>query len=52
VADRSSRIVSTTLLPPPKKNGMTHWSSRLLGKHLGIGNATVATAWREYGVQP
>jgi transposase len=44
--------VSTTLLPPPKKYGVTHWSSRLLGKHLGIGNATVATAWREYGVQP
>ena len=46
------RIVSTTLKQPPKKYGVTHWSSRLLGKHLGIGNATVATAWREYGVQP
>ena len=21
-------------LPPPKKYGVTHWSSRLLGKHL------------------
>ena len=31
---------------------MTHWSSRLLASHLGIGNATVARAWREYGVQP
>ena len=31
---------------------MTHRSSRLLGKHLGIGNSTVATAWRESGVQP
>ncbi|WP_419471069.1 hypothetical protein [Georgenia yuyongxinii] len=31
---------------------MTHWSSRLLGRHLEIGNKTVATAWREYGVQP
>ena len=46
------RIVSATLKPPPKKYGVTHWSSRLLGKHLGIGNKTVATAWREYGVQP
>ena len=45
-------IVSTTLRPPPKKYGVTHWSSRLLGRHLRIGNATVATAWREYGVQP
>ena len=46
------KIVASTLKPPPKKYGVTHWSSRLLGKHLGIGNATVATAWREYGVQP
>jgi len=46
------KIVSATLLAPPKRYGVTHWSSRLLGKHLGIGNATVATAWREYGVQP
>ncbi|CAL8979844.1 IS630 family transposase ISMsm5 [Propionicimonas sp. T2.31MG-18] len=46
------RIVATTLRPPPRKYGVTHWSSRLLGQHLGIGNKTVATAWREYGVQP
>jgi transposase len=45
-------IVSATLKPPPKKYGVTHWSSRLLGRHLGIGNRTVATAWREYGIQP
>ncbi len=45
-------VVSATLKPPPKKYGVTHWSSRLLGRHLGIGNKTVATAWREYGVQP
>jgi transposase/DNA-binding CsgD family transcriptional regulator len=46
------RIVSVTLAPPPGKYGVTHWSSRLLARHLGIGNKTVATAWREYGVQP
>ena len=46
------QIVSATLRPPPKKYGVTHWSSRLLGRHLGVGNATVARAWREYGVQP
>jgi transposase len=45
-------IVSATLRPPPKRYAVTHWSSRLLGRHLGIGNKTVATAWREYGVQP
>ncbi|WP_084343679.1 IS630 family transposase [Piscicoccus intestinalis] len=47
-----ARIVSVTLAPPPKKYGVTHWSTRLLARHLGIGNKTVATAWREYGVQP
>jgi hypothetical protein len=31
---------------------VTHWSSRLLAKHLKIGNATVARAWRDYGGQP
>jgi transposase len=46
------RIVSVTLAPPPKKYGVTHWSSRLLGQHLGVSNGTIATAWREYGVAP
>ena len=31
---------------------MTHWSTRLLARHLGIADATVAKAWREYRVQP
>jgi len=46
------RIVSATLAPPPKRLGVTHWSSRLLGRQLGISNGTVAKAWRDYGVQP
>lgn len=45
-------VVAATLTPPPKKLGVTHWSTRLLAAHLGIGDATVARAWREYGVQP
>jgi len=45
-------VVAATLTPPPKKLGVTHWSSRLLAARLGIGNATVARAWRDYGVQP
>jgi len=46
------KVIATTLEPPPKKYGVTHWSSRLLAEHLGIGNATVARIWREAGVQP
>ena len=45
-------IVTATLMPPPKKCGVTHWSTRLLARHLGISDATVAKAWRDYGVQP
>jgi transposase len=45
-------IIAATLTPPPKKLGVTHWSSRLLAARLKIGNATVARAWRDYGVQP
>jgi transposase len=59
-ADRSGRprridhamIVAETLKPPPKRLGVTHWSSRLLAERLKVGNATVARAWRDYGVQP
>jgi transposase len=46
------RIITETLKPPPKKLGVTHWSSRLLAARLGVANSTVARAWRAYGVQP
>lgn len=46
------QIVSATLLPPPKKLGVTHWSSRLLADHLKVSFSAVAKAWREYGIQP
>jgi transposase len=39
------KIVAATLKAPPKKLGVTHWSSRLLAQHLKIGDATVARAW-------
>ncbi len=47
-----SKIIAVTLAPPPKKLGVTHWSSRLLAAHLKTSNSTVAKAWREAGVQP
>jgi transposase len=46
------RIITETLKPPPKKLGVTHWSSRLLAARLGVANSTVARAWRAYGVAP
>ena len=51
IVDRR-KIIATTLLPPPRKYGVTHWSSRLLAGHLKTSNTTVAKAWREVGVAP
>ncbi len=31
------RIALATLEPPPEQLGVTHWSSRLLAAHLGMG---------------
>ena len=45
-------IIAATLEPPPQSLGVTHWSTRLLAGQLGIGDATVARAWRKYGVKP
>jgi hypothetical protein len=47
-----AQIIAATLEPPPAVLGVTLWSSRLLGRHLGISDATVARAWRAYRVQP
>ncbi len=45
-------IVLRTLEPPPARLGVTHWSSRLLARELGLSNVKVADVWREYGLQP
>lgn len=45
-------IVTATLTPPPKKLGVTHWSSRLLAQRLKVSASTVITAWRAYGIKP
>ena len=47
-----ANIVAVRLKPPPKRYGVTHWSSRLLGQHLAISNGTIAKAWCEHGVAP
>jgi hypothetical protein len=46
------RIVTETLKPPPKRLGVTHWSTRLPGARLKVANSTIARAWRAYGIQP
>ncbi len=47
-----AQIIAATLDPPPQSLAVTHWSTRMLGRRLGISDATVARAWRAYRVQP
>jgi transposase len=45
-------IVARTLAGPPKRLGVTHWSTRLLADEVGVSNFTVAMIWREFGLKP
>ncbi len=45
-------VINATLQPPPEQLGVTHWSSRILGKQLGISNVTVAKIWKRWGIKP
>ena len=45
-------IVLATLEAPPENLGVTHWSSRLLAKHLGVSDYTITTTWKKWGLQP
>lgn len=44
------RAINTTLHEAPK--GRTHWSTRALGKQLGMSKDTVARVWRAFGLRP
>ena len=44
------QIVNTTLQTKPKD--ATHWSTRTLGRHLGVSHMTVARVWDSHGLQP
>jgi transposase len=45
-----ARILSWTRKAPPR--GATHWSTRTLGKHLGVPHTLVARVWQRAGLQP
>ena len=45
-------IVIRTLEAPPEQLGVTHWSSRLLAREMGVSNVTIAKVWRKWGLQP
>jgi transposase len=45
-----ARILAWTRRAPP--HGATHWSTRSLGRKLGVQHTIVAKAWRAAGLQP
>jgi transposase len=45
-------IVITTLEKPPDRLGVTHWSSRLLARELGVSSASIIETWRKWDLQP
>jgi transposase len=49
---RRAEILSATLNPPPARLGITHWSTRLLARELGVSHDTIARVWHAHGVQP
>ena len=46
------QIVAETLVPPPTRLGVTHWSSRLLAARLKVNHVTITKAWKAFGVKP
>ena len=45
-----ARIMTWTRRPPP--HGATHWSTRSLGRKLGVQHTIIARAWQHAGLQP
>ena len=45
-------IVQKTTGEDPAPEESTHWTSRLMGKALGIDHVTIWRVWRKYGLKP
>lgn len=45
-----ARILAWTRRKPP--SGATHWSTRLLGRKLGVSHTLIAKAWHRAGLKP
>lgn len=50
---RTDEILAATLAPPPEALGVTHWSSRLLARHVGhVSHVTITRLWKRWHLQP
>ena len=45
-----ARILEATRRPAP--GGVTQWSTRKLGEHLGVSHMMVARVWAKHGLKP
>jgi transposase len=50
ISDAKERSIVSATMKPPKAR--THWSTRRLAEHVGVGGTTVQRIWRKYGLQP
>jgi transposase len=50
--DTRHEVLWYTLLKPPADLGVTHWSSRLLAKRVGLHHSQVARIWAQWGIKP
>jgi len=48
--EKIQKVIDTTLHQKPKQ--ATHWSSRLMGKELGLSQTAVVRIWHAFGLQP
>ena len=46
------QIVQRTVEEDPPPEVSTHWTSRLLGKAMGLHHMTIWRVWRKYGLRP
>ena len=48
--EQVEEVVTLTLETTPK--GATHWSTREMGRHVGLSQSTIHRVWRAFGLQP
>lgn len=51
-AQKIARVIALTLQGPPKRSGLSHWTTRELARRVGLSYAMVHRIWRAHRLQP
>jgi transposase len=51
-ARQVAQVVALTLQGPPKRSGLTHWTTRELAQRVGLSYGMVHRIWRTHRLQP